>query len=84
MDIWFLCPFSLQKNKWSKEDQDLIQVDAEIGNKWEEIAKISLIRTKYLINNYWNSTKRRLLHFFFREIRKKLNSKQKESNKQIH
>ena len=51
---------SIKKEAWSEEeDQRLIQLHQEMGNKWVEISRMMPGRTDNAIKNRWNSTIRR-------------------------
>ncbi len=51
---------SIKKEAWSEEeDQRLIQLHQELGNKWVDISRAMPGRTDNAIKNRWNSTIRR-------------------------
>jgi hypothetical protein len=51
---------AIKKEAWSEEeDQRLIQLHQELGNKWVDISRMMPGRTDNAIKNRWNSTIRR-------------------------
>jgi len=55
---------SIKKSEWSEEeDQVLISAQAEMGNKWCEIAKLLPGRSENAVKNRWNSATRRKQQF---------------------
>ncbi|XP_071900929.1 transcription factor MYB115-like [Coffea arabica] len=60
----------IKKDTWTEEeDKILVEVHAEIGSKWVEIAKRLPGRTENSIKNHWHAATRRL--FSGRKCRKK-------------
>ena len=50
----------IKRGSWSAEEEDiLIRVHREVGNRWSDIARHLRGRTENAIKNHWNATKRR-------------------------